>query len=52
MFDLIFKGLYRVIEKGKILLFINDLEFIVLIQQKRNDYEYVNYIFFYFNIDV
>ncbi|MCY7852858.1 hypothetical protein MOD48_01135 [Bacillus spizizenii] len=51
MSDLIFKGLHRVTEKGKILLSINDSEFIVLTQQKRNDHEYVNHISLYSNID-
>ncbi|WP_406621122.1 hypothetical protein [Bacillus atrophaeus] len=51
MSDLIFKGLHRVTEKGKILLSMSDSEFIVLTQQERNDHGYVNHISLYSNTD-
>lgn len=51
MSDLFFKGLHTVIEKGKILLSMNDSEFIVLTQQERNDYGYINHIALYSNTD-
>lgn len=51
MSDLFFKGLHTVTEKGKILLSINDSEFIVLTQQERNDHGYINHISLYSNTD-
>ncbi|MEC2333304.1 hypothetical protein [Bacillus subtilis] len=51
MSDLFFKGLHTVTEKGKILLSMNDSEFIVLTQQERNDYGYINHIALYSNTD-
>lgn len=52
MSDLFFKGLHTVTEKGKILLSMNDSEFIVLTQQERNDHGYfINHLSIYSNTD-
>lgn len=51
MSDLLFKGLHRVTEKDKILLSMNDSEFIVLTQQERNDGYIFNHISLYSNTD-
>ncbi|MEC0581709.1 hypothetical protein P8854_06975 [Bacillus spizizenii] len=51
MSDLLFKELHRVTEKGKILLSMNDSVFIVLTQQERNEYGYINHIALYSSTD-
>ncbi|MBO3794149.1 hypothetical protein [Bacillus subtilis] len=52
MSDLFFKGLHTVTEKGKILLSMNDSEFIVLTQKERIDHGYIiNHLSLYSNTD-